>query len=138
MLKEKFLDGIVINKSKLILTLRKDLAEKAFQKEINSVKTYKDIQDRANLIIEKYVFSSNNNILHFAVNKKTELTYLLLNCNIPGRNYRLALRNQDRTIKNLKQEKPLTKDLKYSLYNIENSNQADALLSVWLEWVKLI
>ncbi len=55
MSKEKFLDGIIINKSELSLTLRKDFAEKAFQKKINSIKAYKDIQNRANLTIKNMV-----------------------------------------------------------------------------------
>ena len=115
------------------ISLDRDFAKKAFQTEIPE-KAYENLQKIAKSIIMSGIDYDPmiRTPYVFVPNKDKQLTCLLQYCTVPGNACDMGLDWSE--INDLSFKNHFSNYITYTPHNIDHHNQANLLLSIWLNW----
>jgi len=128
------LDGTSYGKWNFSVGLRKEFAQRAFEREI-SQEVYERVNKETEIITRKIrvLGSMGSHYYEFTKNNRGNLTLLLKSCNVPGNATYISLEGID-LLEGLKIKDEYDKYLIFNPHNIDTIVQAAALLSNWIRW----
>ena len=126
-----------------IASIDKGLINYSLQKKMN-LKQYSYLQKRAESIIKGVGLAREKDLIKTPCNFSSivngeETPLLLQYCKVPGNACELGI--DGRKVESLKRDidrKSFSNRLEYACHNVDTHTQAYALLSIWLNWARML